>query len=49
MARKETQCNFYFLGVCVCVSIYICMCMIILVKINKYYSTKRKKVVEQYF
>ena len=42
MARKETQHNFYFLGVCVCVCVYV----IILVKINKYYSTKRKKVVE---
>ena len=40
MARKETQCNFYFLGVCVCVYV------ITLVKTNKYYSTKRKKVVE---
>ena len=44
MARKETQHNFYFLGVCVCVC--VCVYVIILVKINKYYSTKRKKVVE---
>ena len=46
MARKETQHNFYFLGVCVCVCVCVCVYVIILVKINKYYSTKRKKVVE---